>query len=192
MPVFDLPAAESPRIQALIDREVPFPDLSRKMTSEERWRQWRQKRFELRSRVTIWSIITLVPRRLWGLWTGMTQPALFVFTFVVMAIGMNMEKGLLKLIPILVAIVLGYLLCVILSFPGGFKIGLADQHVFILGFIYLAAVNIYNSKRFRRIDQYISACLKIYFSVDSLRVFSAKPIQYGKRHCLIFVKRNLY
>ena len=44
-----------------------------------------------------------------------------LFTFVVMAIGMNMEKGLLKLIPILIAIVLGYLLCVILSFPGGFK-----------------------------------------------------------------------
>ncbi|MBR4220061.1 MAG: uracil-xanthine permease [Victivallales bacterium] len=44
-----------------------------------------------------------------------------LFTFVVMAIGMNLEKGIFKLIPILIAIVLGYLLCVILSFPGGFK-----------------------------------------------------------------------
>ena len=83
-PVFELPAAASPRIQALIEREVPFPDLSRKMTSEERWRLWRQKRFEMKSRVTLWSIITLVPRRLWGLWTGLTQPGLFVVTFIAM------------------------------------------------------------------------------------------------------------
>ncbi|GEM_PF-113287 len=83
-PVFDLPASESPRIQALIDREVSFPEISRRMTSEERWRLWRQKRFELKKRVTLWSIITLVPRRLWGLWTGLTQPGLFVVSFVAM------------------------------------------------------------------------------------------------------------
>ncbi len=50
-----------------------------------------------------------------------TNGVIALFTFVIMAIGMNMEKGIFKLIPILIAIVLGYLLCVILSIPGGFK-----------------------------------------------------------------------
>ena len=44
-----------------------------------------------------------------------------IFTFAIMAIGMNWKKGLFKLIPILIAIALGYILCVILSFTGGFK-----------------------------------------------------------------------
>ena len=44
-----------------------------------------------------------------------------IFTFVVMAVGMNTQKGIFKLIPILIAIALGYLLCVILSFTPGFK-----------------------------------------------------------------------
>ena len=42
--------------------------------------------------------------------------AIAVFTFVIMAIGMNRSKGFWKLIPILIAILCGYALCVILHF----------------------------------------------------------------------------
>lgn len=43
-----------------------------------------------------------------------------LFTFAVVISGMNRRKGLLKLIPILVGILSGYVLCVILHLFGGF------------------------------------------------------------------------
>ncbi|MBR6372565.1 MAG: uracil-xanthine permease [Victivallales bacterium] len=47
--------------------------------------------------------------------------AIAIFTFSIMAIGMNRSKGFWKLIPILVAVLCGYALCVILHFCGLFK-----------------------------------------------------------------------
>lgn len=43
-----------------------------------------------------------------------------IFTFTIMAVGMNRRKGFWKLIPILVAVCCGYLVCLILHFTGIF------------------------------------------------------------------------
>ena len=51
----------------------------------------------------------------------LTNACIALVSFAIMAIGMNMKKGFLKLIPILAAILFGYFLCVILSWNGWFK-----------------------------------------------------------------------
>ena len=51
----------------------------------------------------------------------LTNACIAIVSFAIMAIAMNMKKGFLKLIPILLAIVIGYLLCVVMSLVGLYK-----------------------------------------------------------------------
>ncbi|MBO4512858.1 MAG: uracil-xanthine permease [Victivallales bacterium] len=57
--------------------------------------------------------------------THLCNAAIAIFTFAIMAIGMNRSKGFWKLIPILIAVLCGYALCVILHFCGLYKMNFA-------------------------------------------------------------------
>ena len=51
----------------------------------------------------------------------LTNACIALFTFAIMAIGMNWKTGFIKVIPILVGILCGYILCCILHLCGGFS-----------------------------------------------------------------------
>lgn len=51
----------------------------------------------------------------------LTNACIALFTFAIMAIGMNWKTGFIKVVPILVGIACGYILCCILHFCGLFK-----------------------------------------------------------------------
>ncbi len=53
-------------------------------------------------------------------WDTLCNAVIAIFTFSVMVIGMNREKGFWKFVPILVGIGAGYLLCVVLNLWGPF------------------------------------------------------------------------
>jgi len=55
--------------------------------------------------------------------TNLVNLAIAVFTFAIIATGMNWRSGIFKVLPLLIGILAGYILCLILSLPifGGFK-----------------------------------------------------------------------